>query len=357
MSELVPAADNACAGRVALITGVSGQDGAWLCRLLLEKGYLVTGTTRSLHSTSFWRLDELRIRQHPRLRIIELDVGDLAMCESVLMATRPAEIYNLGGLSFIGQSFAFALETYRTTGLGASNLLEALRKCCPDARFFQASSSELFGEAGVSPQDEATPFRLRSPYAVAKAFAHWSVATYRESHGVFACSGILYNHESQLRGEEFVTRKITMAAARISEGRQDFVELGNLDSVRDWGYAPEYAEGMWRIMQAEKPDSFILATGRLSSVRKFVECAFAGVGIRIQWRNGGIYETGTSSRDGRVVVKTAAEFFRPAEAVALCGNPQKIRDKLGWSAQLQIADICRIMVATDLKRIGSYVPK
>lgn len=338
-------------GRIALVTGISGQDGAWLAKLLLGKGYRVTGTTRTFGPQSLWRLDELGIRNHGHLAIVELDVADSARCLDTVKAVDPSEVYNLGGLSFIGQSYADPLNAARVTGLGAWNLLEAIRATCPAARFFQASSSEMFGNPASSPQDEDTPLSPRSPYAAAKVFAHWATTNYRESFGVFASSGILYNHESSLRDIKFVTRKITAAVARISKGMQESVELGNLDARRDWGYAPEYAEAMWRVLQAGKPDTFVLATGRLTTVREFAEAAFATVGIGIRWQGSGLGETGCDALSGKVRVKVSPEFFRPLEGQALCGNPGKARHLLGWTAVTGLGEICRAMVEDDLERL------
>lgn len=339
--------------RSALITGVSGQDGALLARLLIEKGYEVTGSVRSLVSSSLWRLEELGIRSHARLRIIELDVADAAGCLEAVGGARPGEVYNLSGVSFIGLSFSDPLGAARVTGLGAWNLLEAIRCRHPKARFFQASSSEMFGSPEISPQDEETRFNPRSPYAISKAFAHWATANYRNDLGVFASSGILYNHESPLRGNEFVTRKITSAAARISRGQQEFLELGNLDARRDWGYAPEYVDGMWRILQSHTPDSFVLATGRLTTVRRFVDAAFKAVRMGLIWQGAGLDETGIENATGKIRVKVSPQFFRPAEAHPLCGNPGKSRLLLDWKAGKEVEEICRIMVNADLKRLDS----
>lgn len=350
----VPAADRGIEGsegRTALITGISGQDGALLACLLLEKGYRVTGTTRSVSTSSFWRLEELGIRVHSRLRIVEMDVADAAACMEVVRDAKPAEVYNLGGLSFIGHSFSDPVGTARVTGLGAWNLLEAIRCERPEARFLQASTSEMFGNAEASPQDEDTHFNPRSPYAAAKVFAHWATLNYRSAFSVFASSGILYNHESPLRGNEFVTRKITSGVARVSRGRQDLLELGNLDARRDWGFAPEYVEAMWRVLQAGSPDSFVLATGRLTSVREFVAASFKAAGIGLTWQGAGADEVGIDDNNGRTRVRVSKEFFRPAEARPLCGNPAKSHRLLGWTADKRVDEICRIMVHADIERL------
>ena len=337
--------------KVALITGITGQDGTHLAQLLLEKGYRVIGTTRDLAHASLWRIEETGIRNHPRLKIEQLDLGEPDPCVKLIAKSLPTEIYNLGGLSFIGRSFTEPVQTARTTGLGAMNLLEAIRVAHPKARFFQASSSEMFGNATVTPQDEGTPFHPRSPYAAAKLFAHWAAVTYRDSCGIFAASGILYNHESPLRGIEFVTRKITDAVARIRLGLQEVLELGNLNARRDWGYAPEYAEAIWRTLQVQSADTFVIASGRLTPVRKFVEAAFRTVGVEIDWEGHGLDEIGCDSRSGKPRVRVSPEFFRPAEAVPLCGDPGKAQKVLGWKAQTQVAEICRIMVERDVGRL------
>ncbi len=339
--------------KTALITGVAGQDGATLTGQLLEKGYRVTGAFRQGAPDSFWRLEAMGIRDHPRLALEPLDLADPGRCLELVQACGPAEIYNLGGLSFIGQSFTEPLRTAQTTALGAMNLLEAIRVTDPRIRFCQASSSEMFGHATVSPQNEDTPFHPRSPYAVAKLFAHWAAVTYRESYGMFAASAILFNHESPLRGTGFVTRKISEAVARIRLGLQEVVELGNLDARRDWGYAPEYMDGIWRMLQAEAGDSFVLATGRLTTVREFAERAFRAAGIELRWQGVGWQETGHDARSGAPRVRVSAGFFRPAETQPLCGDPRKAARVLGWRAATQVDEICRRMVEADLKRLGA----
>ena len=341
------------AGRTALITGVAGQDGTCLAGLLLGKGYRVVGAARQLGQEGLWRLKETGLLAHPDFRLEPLDLVDAGRCLDLISAVMPAEVYNLGGLSFIGQSFMQPLQTAQTTGFGALNLLEAIRTTNPEIRYFQASSSEMFGDAAVSPQSEDTPFHPRSPYAVAKLFAHWATVTYRESYGIFASSGILYNHESPLRGVNFVTRKITDAVARIHLGLQEAVALGNLDARRDWGYAPEYAEGMWRMLHADSADSFVLATGRLTTVRGFVEAGFRAAGIEIRWQGQGPRETGCDARTGKLRVMVSPEFFRPAEAYPLCGDPAKAQRLLGWKAATPVDELCRLMVEADMKRLQS----
>jgi GDPmannose 4,6-dehydratase len=337
--------------KVALITGITGQDGTHLAQLLLEKGYRVIGTTRDLAHASMWRIEEARIRSHSRFEIEQLDFAEAEPCVELIAQSMPLEVYNLGGLSFIGRSFTEPVQTARTTGLGAMNLLEAIRVARPKARFFQASSSEMFGNATVTPQDEGTPFHPRSPYAAAKLFAHWATITYRDPFGIFAVSGILCNHESALRGIDFVTRKISDAVARIRLGLQDVLELGNLDACRDWGYAPEYAEAMWRTLQVDSPDTFVIASGRLTPVRKFVEAAFRTVGVEIDWKGHGLDELGCDKRSGKPRVRVSPDFFRPAEIMPLCGDPGKAQTVLGWKAQTQVDEICRMMVERDIERL------
>ncbi len=339
--------------RTALITGVAGQDGATLAAQLLDKGYRVVGAYRPAAKPDFWRLDSLGVRSHPHLSLEPLDLADAHRCLELVKTCRPSELYNFGGLSFIGQSFVEPLQTAQSTAIGAMNLLEAIRVTDPGIRFCQASSSELFGQVTVSPQDEDTPFRPRSPYAVAKLFAHWATVTYRESYGMFASSAILFNHESPLRGAGFVTRKITEAAARIRLGLQEVVELGNLDASRDWGYAPEYVEGMWRMLQADTADSYVLASGQLTTVRKFAESAFRAAGIELLWQGAGLDETGHETRSGKLRVKVSEAFFRPAESTPLCGDARKAERLLGWKAVTRPEEICRLMVKADLERLGA----
>ena len=269
--------------KCAVVTGVTGQDGAYLSQLLLEKGYTVYGTYRRTSSVNFWRLEELGVQAHERLHLVEYDLTDLGASISLLNRAQPSEVYNLAAQSFVGVSFEQPTTTAQITGLGALNLLEAIRLVNPKIRFYQASTSEMFGKVQAVPQKEDTPFYPRSPYGVAKLYAHWMTVNYRESYGIFGSSGLLFNHESPLRGREFVTRKITDAVARIKLGKQELLELGNIDAKRDWGYAKEYVEGMWRMLQAEQPDTFVLATNRTETVRDFVRMAFKGAGIQVEF--------------------------------------------------------------------------
>lgn len=334
----------------ALVTGISGQDGAYLAQLLLEKDYSVHGTYRRTSSVNFWRIEELGIQDHPNLNLIEYDLTDLGANIRALEKTGATEIYNLAAQSFVGVSFDQPITTAEVTGLGALNLLEAVRIVNRGARFYQASTSEMFGKVQAVPQDERTPFYPRSPYGVAKLYAHWMTVNYRESYDMFATSGILFNHESPLRGREFVTRKITDAVAKIRQGKLDVLELGNLDAKRDWGYAKEYVEGMWRMLQADEPDTFVLATNRTETVRDFVDLAFRAAGIGIRWEGEGESERGLDADGGRELVRINPKYYRPAEVDLLIGDPAKAKAVLGWEPKTSLEDLCRMMVEADLAR-------
>ena len=337
--------------KTALITGVTGQDGAYLTQLLLDKGYVVYGAYRRTSSVNFWRLQELGLESHPRLHLVEYDLTDQGATIALVQKVQPDEIYNLAAQSFVGVSFEQPATTAHITGIGALHLLEAVRLVNPKIRFYQASTSEMFGKVQAVPQSEETPFYPRSPYGVAKLYAHWMTVNYRESYGIFGSSGILFNHESPLRGREFVTRKITDAVARIHLGQQDVLELGNLDAKRDWGYAQEYVEGMWRILQAEQPDTFVLATGRTETVRDFVRMAFLAVGITLDFRGAGDAEVAVDSASGKTLVRVNPRFYRPAEVELLIGDPSKARAQLGWQATTSLEALCQMMVEADLRRV------
>ena len=334
----------------AIVTGITGQDGAYLTQLLLQKGYSVYGTYRRTSSVNFWRLAELGIADHPNLSLVEYDLTDLSSTIRLLEKSKSQEIYNLAAQSFVGVSFEQPITTAEITGIGALNLLEAIRTVDTSIRFYQASTSEMFGKVQAVPQDESTPFYPRSPYGVAKLFAHWSTINYRESYGIFGASGILFNHESPLRGKEFVTRKITDAIARIKLGLQESLELGNLDAERDWGYAEEYVEGMWRMLQADEPDTYVLATGRTVAVREFVRLACAAVGLSIEFEGEGESEIGVDLATGKTIVRVNPNFYRPAEVDLLVGDASKAMDTLGWRAKTSLEDLCALMVEADLKR-------
>lgn len=334
----------------AVITGITGQDGAYLARLLLEKGYRVYGAYRRTSSSNFWRLKELGILGHPELQLVEYDLTDLGAAVRLLDRYQPREVYNLAAQSFVGVSFEKPTTTAQITGIGALNLLEAIRIVDSSIRFYQASSSEMFGKVQAIPQNEATPFYPRSPYGVAKLFAHWMTVNYRESYGIFGVSGVLFNHESPLRGLEFVTRKITDGLAKIKLGKLDCLELGNLDASRDWGYAPEYVEGMWRMLQADRPDTYVLATGRTQTVRDFVRLAGEAAGFGLAFEGQGENEVGIDRRTGKILVRVNPVFYRPAEVDLLVGDPAKARRELGWEAKTPLEEIGRLMVEADVYR-------
>jgi GDPmannose 4,6-dehydratase len=336
--------------KTALITGVTGQDGAYLAELLLAKGYKVFGTYRRTSSVNFWRMDELGVTSHPNLELVEFDLTDLGATLSLIRRAKPQEIYNLAAQSFVGVSFDQPNTTAQITGVGALNLLEAIRLLDTSIKFYQASTSEMFGKVQAIPQIESTPFYPRSPYGVAKLYAHWITVNYRESYGIFGSSGILFNHESPLRGREFVTRKITDSAAKIKLGMLDVLELGNLDAKRDWGFAKEYVEGMWRILQAKEADTFVLATNRTETVRDFVTMAFKGAGIALEFKGQGESETAVDRATGKVLVRVNPKFYRPAEVELLIGNPAKAKEVLGWAPETSLEQLCDLMVQADLRR-------
>jgi GDPmannose 4,6-dehydratase len=334
----------------SVITGVTGQDGAYLARQLLRRGHTVFGGFRRTSSVNFWRLQELGILDHPALRLVEFDLIDPGACLRLIDRAAPECVYNLAAQSFVGVSFDEPVATAQMTAVGPLHLLEAIRQVNRKIKFYQASSSELYGLVRTTPQNEDTPFHPRSPYAVAKLFGHWITVNYREAHGIFGSSGILFNHESPLRGREFVTRKISDAVARIHLGKQDRLELGNLDARRDWGFAEEYTEGMLAIMAHGEADTFVLATGRNAAVRDFAEMAFRVVGIDLDWRGQGRDEEGVCRRTGKVRVKVDPTHFRPAEVDQLVGDSAKAERLLGWKAQTPLEELCRLMVEADIRR-------
>lgn len=336
--------------KTSIITGITGQDGAYLAQLLLEKGYTVYGTYRRTSSVNFWRIEELGIDQHPNLHLVEYDLTDLSSSIRLLQTTGATEVYNLAAQSFVGVSFDQPVTTAEITGIGPLNLLEAIRIVNPKIRFYQASTSEMFGKVQAIPQVEDTPFYPRSPYGVAKLYAHWMTINYRESYGIFGCSGILFNHESPLRGREFVTRKITDSVAKIKLGKLDVLELGNLDAKRDWGFAKEYVEGMWRMLQADEPDTFVLATNRTETVRDFVSMAFKAAGYTLRFEGKDENEVGIDTVSGHVLVRVNPKFYRPAEVELLIGNPLKAKEKLGWEPKTTLEELCQMMVDEDLRR-------
>ena len=341
--------------KTAIITGITGQDGAYLAQLLLEKGYIVYGTYRRTSSVNFWRMEELGIQNHPNLHLVEFDLTDMGCTIALVQKVQPDEIYNLAAQSFVAVSFAQPITTANITGIGALHMLEAIRLINPKIRFYQASTSEMFGKVRAIPQEEDTPFYPRSPYGVAKLYAHWMTVNYRESHGIFCASGILFNHESPLRGREFVTRKITDAVARIKLGKLKYVQLGNIDAKRDWGFAKEYVEGMWRMLQADQPDTFVLATNRNETVRDFVRMAFKGAGIEVVFRGEAENEIAVDVVTGKTVMCINPKFYRPAEVDLLIGSPAKAKAVLGWEPKTTLEELCHMMVDADLRRIQQGV--
>lgn len=336
--------------KIAVVTGITGQDGAYLCELLLSKGYKVYGTYRRTSSVNFWRIEELGIEKNPNLHLVEYDLTDLSASIRLLETTDATEVYNLAAQSFVGVSFEQPITTAEITGIGAANLLEAIRIVNPKIRFYQASTSEMFGKVQEIPQIETTPFYPRSPYGVAKLYAHWMTINYRESYDIFATSGILFNHESPLRGREFVTRKITDSVAKIKLGKLDVLELGNLDAKRDWGFAKEYVEGMYLMLQAKEPDTFVLATNRTETVRDFVSMAFKAVDINLEFQGKDENEVAIDTATGKTVMKINPKFHRPAEVELLIGNPERAKEMLGWQPKTTLEQLCKMMVEADLRR-------
>lgn len=337
--------------KCALITGITGQDGSYLAEFLLARGYEVHGLIRRHSTPCTERIDTLI--DGGKIFLHYGDMTDSAGLTNLLRKIQPDEVYNLAAQSHVGISFTAPEYTAEATGVGVLKILEAVRQSKLDTKFYQASTSELFGGLpDTAPQSETTPFRPRSPYAAAKLYAYWITANYREAYDIFACNGILFNHESPRRGLEFVTRKITAAVAKIVSGRQEKLSLGNLDAKRDWGYAPDYVEGMWRILQHDTPDDFVLATGETHTVREFVEAAFDEVGIKIIWRGAGAYEEGICAATGKVLVDVNPKFFRPTEVDLLLGDPSKAERVLGWRRKVSFRELVKIMVQADIKFFG-----
>ncbi|HCL67645.1 MAG TPA: GDP-mannose 4,6-dehydratase [Rhizobium sp.] len=340
--------------KVALITGVTGQDGAYLAELLLEKGYIVHGIKRRSSSFNTGRIEHIYQDPHERDQRFKLHYGDLTDSTNlirVVQECQPDEIYNLAAQSHVAVSFETPEYTANSDAIGALRLLEAIRilKLENKTRFYQASTSELYGLVQEVPQSEKTPFYPRSPYAAAKLYAYWIVVNYREAYGMHCSNGILFNHESPLRGETFVTRKISRAAAAIRLGKQEKLYLGNLDAKRDWGHAREYVRGMWLMLQQDIPDDYVLATGETTEVRKFVEWAFEDVGMRLEWSGEGVNEKGYDAVTGKCIVEVDPRYFRPTEVDLLIGNPAKAHEKLGWRHETSVRALCREMVNEDLK--------
>jgi len=332
----------------ALITGIRGQDGAYLAKNLLDKGYEIYGADRRSGDTTYWRLNELGIKKD--INTIYMDLLEMTNILRVIEKVKPDEVYNLAAQSFVGTSFEQPIITSDINAMGVARLLEAIRLVNPGIKFYQASTSEMFGKVREIPQNEDTPFHPRSPYGVAKLYAHWATVNYRESYNMHASSGILFNHESPLRGLEFVTKKITMSVAAIKKGKQDSVVLGNLDSKRDWGFAGDYVEGMRLMVQQEKADDYVLATGDTHSIKEFVEEAFRYIDADIVWSGEGADTKGTDKKTGKVMVEVSPEFYRPAEVDLLIGNPEKAKKKLGWEPKVRFSELVQMMVEWDLRQ-------
>lgn len=342
--------------KVALITGITGQDGAYLAEFLLNKGYIVHGIKRRSSSFNTARIDHLYKDPHERNVNFFMHYGDLTDSTNlirIIQETQPDEIYNLAAQSHVQVSFETPEYTANSDGLGTLRLLEAIRILGLEKKttFYQASTSELYGQVQEIPQKETTPFYPRSPYAVAKLYAYWITVNYREAYDIFACNGILFNHESPIRGETFVTRKITMAATKIKHGLQEKLYLGNLDAKRDWGFAKDYVEAMWLILQQENPDDYVIATGETHSVREFTELAFKEVGIEILWKGKGSEEFGIDSNTGKILVEIDPRYYRPTEVDLLIGDPSKAKEKLGWEPKVKLEELVKIMMKADEKAV------
>lgn len=331
----------------ALITGITGQDGSYLTELLLEKGYKVYGLIRRKSKEDFGNVEHLK----DKITFIYADMTDLASLVNAIKISDADEIYNLAAQSFVKSSWDSPVSTAEINALGVLNLLEAIRLVKPTARFYQASTSEMFGKVQEIPQKETTPFYPRSPYGVAKLYGHWITINYRESYNLFACSGILFNHESERRGLEFVTRKITHAAAMIKEGKQEFVELGNLDAKRDWGHSKDYVKAMWLMLQQDQPDDYVVATGETRTVREFAKEAFKAIGIDVEFKGTGLDEVGVNKANGKVVIKVNKDFYRPAEVELLIGNPKKAEEKLHWKREISFHELVERMAKNDLELV------
>ena len=337
--------------KIALVTGATGQDGAYLSRYLVDLGYKVFGAYRRAASTNLWRLGELKLLDEANFSLIELDITDPVSCINAIKVAKPSEIYNLAAQSFVGASFKEPLHTSYASGIAVLNLLEAIRLSDKSIKFYQAGTSEMFGKVQTIPQNESTPFYPRSPYGVAKLYGHFMSINYRESYDIFAACGILFNHESPLRGLEFVTRKITNSAAKIALGKLDCLELGNLEAKRDWGFAKDYVEGMHAMLQAPKADTFVLASGITTTVRDFVKMSFEALDIALVFEGEGVNEVARDKKTGKVVVKVNPEFFRPAEVDLLIGDASKAKEQLNWSAKTNLNELCAMMVKADLERV------
>lgn len=335
----------------ALITGVTGQDGSYLAELLLEKGYEVYGIMRRKSVADYGNVEHIKDKLH----FIYADMTDVISLINAMKISQADEVYNLAAQSFVATSWEQPIATADIDAIGVTNMLEAIRVVNPDARFYQASTSEMFGLVQEMPQKETTPFYPRSPYGVAKLYGHWITKNYRESYNLYSCSGILFNHESERRGKEFVTRKITDAVARIKLGVQDYLELGNMDSKRDWGHSKDYVRAMWLMLQQDTPDDYVIATNETRTVREFVETAFSHVGITIGWQGLGVDEVGIDKSTGKTIVKINPKFFRPAEVDVLLGNPEKAEKSLGWEREIPFSELVKRMIDNDMALVEKEI--
>jgi GDPmannose 4,6-dehydratase len=340
--------------KTALITGITGQDGAYLAQLLLGKGYSVYGAYRRSSSPNLWRLEALGIAD--KVKLVCMELTDQSSIQTVVGQIKPTEFYNLAAQSFVAASFEQPIYTGDLDGLSVTRILDSIRAVSPATRFYQASTSEMFGKVQSIPQTEATPFYPRSPYGVAKLYGHWITVNYRESYDMFACSGILFNHESPLRGIEFVTRKITDGMARIKTNQANVLTLGNLDAQRDWGFAGDYVEGMWRMLQQDAPDDYVLATGRTSTIRFFIELTAKALELDLVWQGSGVDEVGVDRKTGKTWVNISPQFYRPAEVELLIGDPAKAKQGLGWSSTMSLETLAQNMLQADLARCTGASP-
>ena len=332
----------------ALITGITGQDGSFLAELLLEKGYEVYGLVRKKSNINYGNIEHIKDRIH----FIAGDMTDIESLNRIVEESYPDEVYNFAAQSFVGVSWEQPVDTFNVNAIGCLNLLESLRKIKSDAKFFQASTAEIFGKTNVVPQNEDTVFNPKSPYAVSKVCAHYTTKNYRESYGMFACSGILFNHESERRGKEFLTRKITNGVARIVAGKQDYIELGNLNAKRDWGYSKDYVYAMWLMLQQDKPEDFVISTNENHTVREFIEIAFKYVGIDVKWQGSGLDEIAINKENGKTLIKVNSNFIRPADVNVLKGDASKAKKILGWEPEVNFENLVKIMLDNDLKLEG-----
>ncbi len=334
----------------AFITGITGQDGPFLAQLLLQKGYEVYGGIRRATRPDMGNLEFLGIDKE--VKMVEVDLIEYSNLYNVISELKPDEFYNLAAQSFVETSFQLPILTTHTNSLGVAYILDIIKTFSSKTKFYQASTSEMFGKVRETPQTEETPFYPRSPYGISKLYSHWLTINYRESYNLFSVAGILFNHESELRGKHFVTRKITQHVAKLSKGEKNILELGNLNASRDWGYAKEYVEGMYLMMQAKEPDTFVLATGKTTSVRDFVECAFKVIGIDVRWDGEGVNEKGYDKKSGALLVQVNPKFYRPAEVDILLGDASKAKKILGWEPKVSMSDLAEIMVNNDIALLG-----